>query len=353
MSQSPELGHCNEQRERHDQRGLREDDPSRFDRITFVGPAVEEVMWLSASDFRTPRSEEADLLMPIGRGAVGPDDRPLRTVCAAALTALEPQSTPGGTTTESPSCLTSRIADLDHEHRLGCTIDRVEGTGSAMRSFAQRHLYLIMPVGLLAFFLAMFLVTEELRVPVLTDPEPYLGPGFWLTGVLGIGLLMADVVLPVPSSGVMILQGAAYGLFWGSLLSLVGGTGATFTGFVVGRRSRQIVNRIAAPDERLRVLDLLDKYGIWAVVVTRPVPMLAETVAILAGAGRLSWWRVTVAGALGNVVPAVAYAAVGAYARSFVDGVVIFLLVLLLATVAWFLQLLYKRVARARRNTRS
>lgn len=40
-----------------------------------------------------------------------------------------------------------------------------------------------------------------------------------------VGPLVADVVLPVPSSGVMIVQGAVYGIAVGALLSSIGGTG--------------------------------------------------------------------------------------------------------------------------------
>ena len=61
--------------------------------------------------------------------------------------------------------------------------------------------------------------------------------------------------------------------------------------------------------------------------------MLAETVAIFAGVERMSWSAVLLAGAAGNVVPALAYAAVGALAVSFVNGLLVFGGVTLLALV--------------------
>ena len=75
-------------------------------------------------------------------------------------------------------------------------------------------------------------------------------------------------------------------------------------------------------------------------MVTRPVPMLAETVGILAGtSASLPWWKVTAAGALGNLVPALAYGAVGAYAVTFVNGLAVFAAVLTVAALTWLLQL--------------
>jgi uncharacterized membrane protein YdjX (TVP38/TMEM64 family) len=215
-----------------------------------------------------------------------------------------------------------------------------------VKSFAQRHVYAIIALGLLTVFLVIFIVAEQLQVPLLTDPEKYLDQGSWLTGVLGIGLLVGDVILPVPSSGVMVLQGAAYGVIWGAVLSLIGGTGATLVAFFVGRRSRVAVDRVAGPEQQRRASDLLDRYGIWAVIVSRPVPMLAETVGIVAGAGGMRWWQVGRAGALGNVLPAIAYAAVGAYSRTFASGAVVFLLVLLVATSVWILQVAWRKASR-------
>jgi uncharacterized membrane protein YdjX (TVP38/TMEM64 family) len=55
----------------------------------------------------------------------------------------------------------------------------------------------------------------------------------------------------------------------------------------------------------------------------------------MAGTGRLRWWQVAWAGALGNVVPAIGYAVVGAYAATFVNALTVFILVILIAGTGW------------------
>jgi hypothetical protein len=45
---------------------------------------------------------------------------------------------------------------------------------------------------------ALFLAVEALGVPLLTNPAPWLGRGGALAALVGVGLLVADVVLPVP-----------------------------------------------------------------------------------------------------------------------------------------------------------
>jgi uncharacterized membrane protein YdjX (TVP38/TMEM64 family) len=108
--------------------------------------------------------------------------------------------------------------------------------------------------------------------------------------------------------------------------------------YVLGRSSRRWVHRLAAPAEQRRAADLVRRHGVWAVAMSRPVPMVAETVGIIAGVERLSWWRVVLAGGAGNVVPAVAYAAVGAVAATMINGFVVFVAVLVLTGLVWLLR---------------
>ena len=186
---------------------------------------------------------------------------------------------------------------------------------------------------LLAAFLVTFVIAEATALPLLTDAQAHLDRSSWPTAVLSVGLLVSDVALPVPASAIMVAQGAAFGLAAGALLALLGGTGATMVAYLVGRRSQPWVHRLVSPAEQRRAAALMERYGAWAVIISRPVPMLAETVAILAGVERLPWRSVLLAGAVGNMIPAVAYAAVGALTASFVNGVVVFAVVCLVALV--------------------
>jgi len=201
------------------------------------------------------------------------------------------------------------------------------------------HGYVVLAALLVALFMATFIVAESLRPALLTDPDATIDAGTWPVAVVGVGLLVADVLLPIPSSGVMIAQGAAFGFVLGSILSLIGGTGATLAAYLVGSRSRRLVERVVSVEQQRSAAELLERHGVWAIIATRPVPMFAETVAILAGTtNTMAWWKVTAAGAVGNLVPAMAYAAVGAYAASFINGGLVFAGVMLLAAAAWLVQ---------------
>ncbi|WP_045234737.1 hypothetical protein, partial [Deinococcus pimensis] len=81
---------------------------------------------------------------------------------------------------------------------------------------------------------ALFVVVEALGLPLLTDPTPWLGSGA-VPAVVGTALLVADVLLPVPSSVVMVAYGSLYGVAAGTALSALGGVGAALLGYAVGR----------------------------------------------------------------------------------------------------------------------
>src|SRR6185436_11950262 len=134
-----------------------------------------------------------------------------------------------------------------------------------------------------------------------------LARGGWIAAVVGVGLLVADVVLPVPSSLVMILHGALFGVVVGTLLSLAGSLGAALFGFWIGRRGGPLFARLVPEDERLRADALLQTWGDLALIVT------------LAG----------------SLPAALLYALTGATARSLDNAVLVFSLVLLVAGLFW------------------
>src|SRR4029078_7388646 len=96
--------------------------------------------------------------------------------------------------------------------------------------------YLLTVVALIVLFTVLFVIVEALGVPLLSDPTPWMKHGGILAASIGVGLLIADVVLPVPSSIVMVAHGALFGVFWGTMLSLLGRAGAAGRGFASGRR---------------------------------------------------------------------------------------------------------------------
>lgn len=191
--------------------------------------------------------------------------------------------------------------------------------------------YWLFTGGCLLLLALLFLATEAAGLPILSDPRPWLAEHSIAAGAIGVSLLLLDVALPVPSSAVMVAHGAIFGLWLGALLSLLGSVGAALVGFGLGRAGNATIRRFGSPAEHARAGALLARWGLLAIVVTRPVPLLAETVAILAGASPLSWSQALLGSLLGGLPAALLYAAAGATAASLGNELLVLVVVLALA----------------------
>lgn len=188
---------------------------------------------------------------------------------------------------------------------------------------------------LLLFFLALFFLVEALHISVLVDPSDLLVHPTIVTALFGVSLLIADIFLPIPSSLVMTAHGALFGVIPGAILSLIGIVGATLVGFGVGRRGGALMQRYVTAAEQERINGFLSLWGALGIVITRPIPLLAETVSIVAGTSKLSWQEVFLSALAGGLAPALLYALMGALAKSFTNSALMFLFILILSFIFW------------------
>jgi uncharacterized membrane protein YdjX (TVP38/TMEM64 family) len=215
-----------------------------------------------------------------------------------------------------------------------------DGGGSPRRSGLPRRLslrhYLIAVAVVLTVFLALFLIGEAAGIPLLEDPTPWLQHAGWLAAALGVSLLAADVILPVPSNIVMIAHGALFGTVVGSLLSLLGTMLASAAGFWIGRRGGWLLVLAVPAAERAHADSFLARWGVVAIVVSRPLPLLAETIMVLAGTSRLGWGVAMVAALVGSVPLCLFYAWAGAASIGFEGGAIVLVLTIVLAAFVGF-----------------
>lgn len=187
--------------------------------------------------------------------------------------------------------------------------------------------------GIACLFLLMFFAANASGIDLFTDPTPAMRAARPVAAAAGVLFLVADVFLPVPSILVMVANGALFGIVGGTLLSLAGSVGAALTAFAVGRAGNDLIRRFVTETEHRRAGALLARWGVVAIAVTRPVPILAETVAILAGGSPMTWGQVLLAAVAGSLVPSAAYAWAGASAQTFGMQTVVFAGVLVMAAL--------------------
>jgi uncharacterized membrane protein YdjX (TVP38/TMEM64 family) len=214
------------------------------------------------------------------------------------------------------------------------------GNHKSMKSipseFMRLRRYWAVVFSLAVIFLLLFGVAEALAMPLLTDPSAWLASGGPLPALLSIALLVLDIWLPVPASIIMTANGVLFGVLPGALLSLTGSVSAALLGFGIGRFGSSMLKRLVTETEYEAARALLERWGIVLILVTRPVPILAETFAIMAGASSFSWGRFALACVAGIAPAAFLYALAGATATDMQTGTLAFFIVLLLTGMFWW-----------------
>lgn len=132
----------------------------------------------------------------------------------------------------------------------------------------------------------------------------------------GIGLLAADLVLPVPGTVVMSALGYIYGPLVGGLAaaagSMLAGLGGYGIGRLVGERAaRRLLGSVDYEKGRL----LFARGGGWLVALSRALPILPEALACTAGLVRMPFARFLGALACGSLPVGFLFAAIGSAGR--------------------------------------
>lgn len=133
--------------------------------------------------------------------------------------------------------------------------------------------------------------------------------------VLEMGVLAADLLLPVPSSMVATLGGAQLGFVVGTACAWAGMTAGAMAGWWLGRTAA--ARRLAGldGDEKAALVRRQRRYGPLAVVLTRPVPLVAEATALLAGGTGMPCREFLFAAAGGNLAVAAVWTLAGVLGR--------------------------------------
>jgi uncharacterized membrane protein YdjX (TVP38/TMEM64 family) len=155
----------------------------------------------------------------------------------------------------------------------------------------------------------------------LVFPESFDDVVVWLRGhgayawAVGGGVILADALLPVPSTPAMFSMGIIYGPLLGGLVC---GTASVIAG-LMGFGATRLLGRRAAlylvgEKDLQRTEAFYERWGLYAVVFGRAVGGPAEWAVILAGLSRMPFLHVLGALVLGGFVSGLVMAALGAAA---------------------------------------
>lgn len=134
-----------------------------------------------------------------------------------------------------------------------------------------------------------------------------------LAGWFGVALLASDLLLPIPSSGVMAVLGELLGPWRGGAYAALGSVGGGLLGYALVRLLGARAARWFAGEEQIEQLrGFFETRGVWAIALTRVLPLVPEVLVCLAGLAGMGLLRFVVALTAGAVPLAFALAWFGA-----------------------------------------
>jgi uncharacterized membrane protein YdjX (TVP38/TMEM64 family) len=135
----------------------------------------------------------------------------------------------------------------------------------------------------------------------------------WTSASIIAGLLALDVFLPVPSSIVSTGAGVILGFWRGLAVIWIGMILGCAIGYGFGARAAGAARKLVGAEGLTNAAKVMERYGSWALVLCRPIPVLAESSIVFAGLVRTPLARFIALTTLSNLGIAIAYAAVGAF----------------------------------------
>lgn len=159
-------------------------------------------------------------------------------------------------------------------------------------------------VGFLVFGLVLFFLLGD----ALVDRSWLDAFGKWVW-LIAVGLIVADIVLPIPTTLIITVMGQRYGPILGGLIGTLGTFSAGVIAYGVTRLLGPRFARWLLADELEQAEEFFEKKGAFAVACSRWLPLLPEAISCMAGLARMPFRKYCLAVLSGTVPMCFAYAA--------------------------------------------
>jgi uncharacterized membrane protein YdjX (TVP38/TMEM64 family) len=200
--------------------------------------------------------------------------------------------------------------DLLASYNPPLTLSPARSTVGRMRQWT------IVSILLLVFILVPFVLLEDPIhgwISMVVTPH---APVAVIASAVIVALAL-DVFLPVPSSVVSTAAGALLGFTLGAAISTAGMSIGCVLAYWFGTRAGlPVVRRMVGDRDLDEISRRFRSSSEWALAGMRPVPVLAEASALLAGVTRVPFGRYLTITTLANTGISVVYSAAGSNARS-------------------------------------
>ncbi len=201
----------------------------------------------------------------------------------------------------------------------------------------------VLLIGLFCILTLTYILAAWLNLHLLQAPDQVLQESNFMAVGLSLALLAADTFLPTPSTIVLIADGYLFGPWAGTLIAVCGLMLGNALGFMLARYGSQWLAKKFPLDQRGSTEQFMQKWGRLALAISRPIPVLAESVLLLAGSTQMSFTQAMLSCLLGTIPFALTYVLVGHYALSLSGPLIIISLIALVLAIGFSLGYFSKR----------
>lgn len=158
--------------------------------------------------------------------------------------------------------------------------------------------------------------------------------------VIVMAMILQMFLLIIPTIALMVVAILAYGPILGSLIVFAAVFAASTVGYLIGAYlGPVIVEKLIGVRSEKKISDFIDRYGFWAVFITRLNPILSnDAVSFVAGILKMGYWKF-VGATLSGISPLIIFVAImGRSNESLINGLLygsIVSLILFIGYVIW------------------
>lgn len=146
-------------------------------------------------------------------------------------------------------------------------------------------------------------------------------------------VLTADIVLPVPSSIVMFINGFVLGAFGGFFISFI----SVVVGAIIGYYFGKLTSMGSKHKLKSDVDNIVNKYGAIAILISRGIPILSESICIVCGYNKMPIRQYIIANVIGYLPICILYAICGSIGYDKNTFLLSFACSVFISILFWFL----------------
>ncbi|MEO6000242.1 MAG: VTT domain-containing protein [Chitinophagaceae bacterium] len=163
--------------------------------------------------------------------------------------------------------------------------------------------------------------------------------------ILSFILLTSDIILPIPSSLVMILNGKVLGVLSGTIISFSSGLLSSLSGFYIGRKANPYFDKLFSKKDKEISNSLFKKFGNTAITISKALPIISEAISFVSGTTSVPVKTFLIYSMAGHFIVSLLYAYVGSYSTSLDSNLIAAIIILSALLIGWVMQLIVSKKA--------